>query len=245
MAGENTTIPRSSATASNSTWLARLKEGRPLSAFVNVVTGEWFLSERTPNGGVVVIMRSVWVTALMVLAGFGVHTATLDGLFAFFANPPTSWSDVPVGWLCSDIWRFILTHVDRVGWVFAGTYAALYARFSSQWSYLADLYNQIKAKQVDVAQHDATFTPYDRNRMRIRGVRTAEEVLAEWQAGFIEDAFELHLAGKRLFRNVIIKWATRPEVNSHLVHDLRDHKERLAAINRWIDEARQQRDTVS
>jgi hypothetical protein len=40
---------------------------------------------------------------------------------------------------------------DSIGWIgaiFAAVYAALYARFASQWSYLAGVYNQMRQTLV-------------------------------------------------------------------------------------------------
>ncbi len=76
--------------------------------------------------------------------------------------------------------------------VFGGVYLALYARFSSQWAYLASLYNQIK-------QTEATA-----------GVNV--DVLASWKAGFIEDAENLHLACKSSFAPVIKAWGAESAV---------------------------------
>jgi hypothetical protein len=78
------------------------------------------------------------------------------------------------------------------GALFAAVYAGLYARFSSQWSYLANVYNQIKAAES-------------------RGGCDASR-LAEWKAGFIEDAQDLHLALKPLFASVIRAWGSEAEV---------------------------------
>jgi hypothetical protein len=72
------------------------------------------------------------------------------------------------------------------GAIFAAVYALLYARFSSQWTYLAGVYNQIKAAQV----RD----------------RPAKEALAEWKAGFIEDCDDLHLVRKDMFASIAHEW---------------------------------------
>jgi hypothetical protein len=57
-----------------------------------------------------------------------------------------------------------------------------YARFSSQWSYLAGVYNQIKAAECRTGFQ--------------------ETVLAQWKAGFIEDAADLHLLRKAMFASI-------------------------------------------
>jgi hypothetical protein len=86
----------------------------------------------------------------------------------------------------------ILGTAQVFGALFAAVYAGLYARFSSQWSYLANVYNQIKAAES-------------------RGGCDASR-LAEWKAGFIEDAQDLHLALKPLFASVIRAWGSEAEV---------------------------------
>ena len=86
------------------------------------------------------------------------------------------------------------------GWlgpVFAGTYAALYTRFASQWTYLAGVYNQIKAAQ---SRKDANL-----------------DVIAEWKAGFIEDAADLHLIRKPTFASVAREWSRDPLVREMFI----------------------------
>jgi hypothetical protein len=78
------------------------------------------------------------------------------------------------------------------GTILAASYAALYARFASQWTYLANLYNQIKAAECR-ADCD-------------------QDKLAEWKAGFMEDAEELHLAGKPLFASVLHAWGMEEKI---------------------------------
>lgn len=67
------------------------------------------------------------------------------------------------------------------GATFGATYAALYTRFSSQWTYLAGLYNQLMATQA--------HAPIDNDPERA-GIYLA------WEAAFIEDADDLHLSTK-------------------------------------------------
>jgi len=74
-----------------------------------------------------------------------------------------------------------------IGAIYAGVYAALYSRFVSQWTYLAGVYNMIKQAE---AANDCD-----------------EEVIAQWKAGYIEDAEVLHLLGKNLVAPVVKAWA--------------------------------------
>lgn len=76
--------------------------------------------------------------------------------------------------------------IPWIGAIFGGAYAALYTRFAAQWSYLAGLYNQIMATNVT-----ATGSAHNQRAMDT------------WKAGFIEDAQDLHLASKSMFKGVI------------------------------------------
>jgi hypothetical protein len=143
------------------------------------LSGEWLLnSGRRPNGGTVVIQRSLFVT-------FWVMSVSL--LVFNVVNP------------CGDCILSIkaLRHqlIAVAPWtagVFGGVYLALYTRFAAQWSYLANVYNQIKqAEALGVEDFDA---------------------LAQWKAGFIEDAINLHLAKKPIFASAIGTWAQIPAV---------------------------------
>jgi hypothetical protein len=62
--------------------------------------------------------------------------------------------------------------------VLAATYAAFYTRYASQWSYVAQLFNSIKTAECALP---------DKNDRK---------ALVEWQAAFLEDCDELHLARK-------------------------------------------------
>ena len=78
---------------------------------------------------------------------------------------------------------------DNMGWlgaILAVTYAGFYARYASQWNYIASLYNQIMATA-------STLDDTQRNA----------ETFLNWQAAFIEDCFYLHLDRKEVFKIVI------------------------------------------
>jgi len=143
------------------------------------LSGEWMLnSGRRPNGGTVVIQRTSFVT-------FWVMSLAL--LVFNVVNP----CDDCV--LSSKAFRHQLIAVAPwTAGVFGGVYLALYTRFSAQWSYLANVYNQIKQAEA-------------------LGV-TNPHALAQWKAGFIEDAINLHLAKKPIFAGAIGTWAQIPAV---------------------------------
>ncbi|MBU9154298.1 hypothetical protein KTD28_06715 [Burkholderia gladioli] len=149
---------------------------------VGLISGEWVVTRcLKTNGGDAILFRTCWVTLLVAVAVVGIRL---------------HWVHAPNGDKIA-VTRHLL---DVGGWlsaVFGGVYLALYARFSSQWTYLASLYNQIK-------QTEATA-----------GVNSA--VLASWKAGFIEDAENLHLACKSSFAPVIKAWGTDAAVASAFV----------------------------
>lgn len=79
--------------------------------------------------------------------------------------------------------------MDLAAWLaafFGAAYLALYTRFVSQWGYLANVYNLIKQAE--------SANGADKN------------VIAEWKAGFLEDADHLHLVGKRSLAPIISSW---------------------------------------
>jgi hypothetical protein len=141
-------------------------------------SAEWILKRcHAPNGGSVILFRSLWTaTALFLLALGLVNLLKADQ------------SGVSLD-------ELKLQAGERLHWLgafFGAAYTALYARFASQWTYLANLFNQIKATEC-------------RDKTR-RGK------IAEWKVGFIEDAQEVHLASKGLYRPIIIAWARQREV---------------------------------
>lgn len=146
------------------------------------VSAEWMLAVSThrSNGGGVVLGRALIASAVVFLGTLGV-------LEALDPAKTTELSLVAARELVGE-------KLTWYGGIFAATYFALYARFSSQWVYLAGVYNQIKAAEV---------------RMKERGPAQPEAVgsLVQWKAGFIEDASSLHLVGKPIFASVILEWS--------------------------------------
>ncbi len=149
------------------------------SVLVSAVSCEFLLTRfRFPNGSGVIILRSLASAILVYLAVLGLQNAL---------DPTRSWS------FC---WIEFRTQVrDTLHWygaIFGALYAGFYARFASQWTYLANVYNQIKAAEC---QDGCNKDP-----------------LAEWKAGFIEDAEELHLATKPLIASVLRAWGSDEDV---------------------------------
>lgn len=149
-----------------------------------LVSGEWVLtcSRRRANGGAVVLGRSVIASAAVYLIVLWIREVI---------DPAKSLT--PDFRLIPDVLHSSLTWF---GGIFAAIYFSLYARFSSQWVYLAGVYNQIKSAEVRLHEKGPT--------------EAALLALAEWKAGFIADADELHLAGKPLFASAILAWSKDP-----------------------------------
>ena len=105
--------------------------------------------------------------------------------------------------------------VSTFGAVFAGVYALFYARFASQWTYLGHVYNQIKRVEASGSKD--------------RGA------LAEWKAGFLEDAEEVQLATKPMFASVIKAWGSEAEVKRRFVKHTLGGQKRLNALLEKVD----------
>lgn len=120
------------------------------------------------------VLRALWIGTLGYFA-----TIALTELL----RPNTAWV-----FSLTALRSALFENLKIGGAISAGAYTALYARFASQWSYLAGVYNQIMAAQVRGVPPDAE-------------VRRA---LESWKAGFIEDAEDLHLTTKPMFAGVIV-----------------------------------------
>ena len=139
----------------------------------NFLAGEWILKKFESNGGAVVALRAFWTTLI-----FSCLTFIAVSIFDPLRLGPISWRDgFEIFWKYSDKTTLFL----------GASYLTLYARFVSQWSYLANLYNMIKQAE----------SSKDRNIIAI----------AQWKAGYLEDAENLHLAGKNNLAPVLHAWA--------------------------------------
>jgi hypothetical protein len=165
------------------------------------LTGEWIFSGGTrPNGGGVVFVRSLWVTTLIMLSAYMVW---------WVVNPTRLIADL-------SLYQVRLDSVQLAKWgagVFGGVYLAFYTRFAAQWSYLANLYNQIKQSEVE------------------GGCNTV--ALAEWKAGYIEDALDLHLASKHNVAAIIRAWGFHGAQSADVRRAFIDFAHR--GLERWDD----------
>lgn len=155
-----------------------------------------FLLARRANGGGVILARSLtmsiqaYALALLVKESLAPNATLVFSLEALKAA--------------------IVETIPWYGAIFAGAYAALYSRFSAQWTYLADLYNQIMAVQCS-------------------GASDAEAVVL-WKAAFMEDADDLHLATKPMFASVINAMLAEKPVREAFVAHAPGHEARLKSL---------------
>ncbi len=186
--------------------LRQLRSARSPRGFwpwiVHCGSGEWLLRDpERSNGGTVILRRALIITSEIYVIAFA---------FLNIIDPARSWD-----FEGETLRRDVLASGNWVGTIFAAAYVALYARFSAQWSYLADVYNQIK--QVEAAGASG-------NR------RQHARVLAQWKAGFIEDADYLHLAAKPSFASTILLWGSEPLVRRAFTSDCSGGEQRLSAL---------------
>lgn len=130
-----------------------------------------------PNGGTAIFVRTVWITVLLYSCALLLRAVGY-----------TDWS------LGID-WQKLSSEVSEtttwLGAIFAAVYTALYARFSSQWSYLANVYHQIKAAILSGPPNPSP---------------EQQQQLGFWKAAFVEDAEDLHLVRKKMFAMTAWEW---------------------------------------
>jgi hypothetical protein len=163
---------------------------------------EWFLSNRRANGGTVIFLRAMGICVELLVATVALWNALDPERSNAFSS--------------HELRKQLIHLAPWIAASFAGIYLALYARFSAQWGYLANLYNQIK--QTEIGVH-ATQSHADRQRQML--------VLCQWKAGYIEDAQDLHLAGKSNVAAIIKSWGSSQEVERLFISAT------LGGENRW------------
>src|SRR5687767_5556602 len=95
------------------------------SNFVHWVSFEWIL-DRRPNGGDIIFLRALLIAFVMYAVAISIKQG-LDPASVF------SFSHVELA-------AELRATLAWFGAIFGAVYFALYARFSSQWLYLADVY---------------------------------------------------------------------------------------------------------
>lgn len=185
-------------------WQTILSRKRVTSlSFIGVFSGEWLL-KFIPNGGTAVFWRSAGITGWVYFSAIALFSLTRRGAEFEFSFA-----------------QFLLELHETIHWagaIFAGVYVGLYSRFAAQWSYLADLYNQLMAACISLG--DARVE--------------ANETLSSWKAGFIEDAIDLHLACKPMFAFAIHDLLSNRAVREIFVAHTDGGSRRLAELERRI-----------
>lgn len=172
------------------TWWVGSRIWWVLNAFTTVVSGEFLLRLGyrfgRANGGSMIFFRSVLVTVLV----YGLALLLHSGGYA-------DWTWRVWEWRIDGerLRKEIAENVPWLGAIFAGVYVALYTRFSAQFSYLLQVYNQLMETSANAPRDDCTT-----------------QVLNSWWAAFIEDAQDLHLATKRSFSVAVWFMLEHPDV---------------------------------
>jgi len=162
------------------------------------LAGEWLLGIFKSNGSVVVALRALWTTVI-----FAVIAVIVVSVF-----DPARTGPVSVHGALDAFWS-VSNHIA----LFLGaSYIAFYARFVSQWGYLAGLYNMIK-------QTEAT-------------AESDKKIIAEWKAGYLEDAENLHLATKNNLAPVLYAWVQDPAVIRAYIKNTPGGTNRLRRLRR-------------
>ena len=176
------------------------------SPLIEFLSGEKLLTA-TPraNGGAIILLRTLFITIWLY---------ALAVLLKQVLDPDRIWD-----WSTRALRSELRDTLPWAGAIFAAVYASLYTRFSSQWLYLAGLYNQIKAVEA-----------------RTAGTPDARTIVAEWKAGFLEDAAELHLATKGLFASVWRLWGQDAAVKEYFIRNTFEGDETFAYLMGRVNE---------
>lgn len=183
--------------------MKRTRAFKSLQTLVNLLSLEFLLTRfKWPNGGTVIFLRAIGISAYITLMyGALVQVVDPDRVFQFSFK---------------ELSKQTVECITIYGPVFAAIYIALYSRFSSQWAYLANLYNQIKQTEATPA--------------------VDKTILDHWKAAFIEDADELHLSLKPMFAIIIRAWACEQGVRTAFEEAVPDGQRR---INDMLSEIQQ------
>ena len=164
---------------------------------LSIASGELLLRERANSGGVV-LARSVIIAALVYGATVALKAILEPGAVLRFD--------------AANLREVVKDTLPWAGAIFAGVYATLYGRFSSQWLYLATLYNQLMATQAQAPDYD----------------------YSGWKAGFIEDAEDLHLSLKPMYATIIADMLKEDTIRERYVADVPNGGERLKKLEKNI-----------
>jgi hypothetical protein len=152
--------------------------------------GEWWFWSGRPNGGTVIFWRALQISLLVYLPALG--------LYSFLS------AECPCG--CHPSWTgFEHETAHTLPWMaamFGAVWAGLYARFASQWGYLASAHKQLRATLVSLD---------DLTNLKERDIERSRQLVL-WRAEFVQDALDLHLAAKSMFGPFILRTLDDPGV---------------------------------
>ncbi|MDH4183850.1 MAG: hypothetical protein OEV92_06490 [Nitrospinota bacterium] len=165
------------------------RPGRVIFSHYDHSTGRRTACPRVPNSGSIVFKRSLWLTVWLSLIAYLLNVAT---------NPLVFKAET----FSLSLLRQVLNEsIPWFGAIWGAIYFFRYQQFSSQWRYLAEMYNAIKEGEI---------------RLYTSGQPPAKEALeslARWKAGFIELAEDLHLATKQPYVSLIKSWGEDQQLN--------------------------------
>ncbi|HEV8412066.1 MAG TPA: hypothetical protein VGQ49_00635 [Bryobacteraceae bacterium] len=170
---------------------------KAIKRVIEFVTWEWLLTRaHHSNGSTVIITRAFLTAAELWILALALRN---------FLDPSRSWTFSSI-----ELRNQLIGTASWFATIFAALYVGYYARFSSQWTYLAGVYNQIKAAEC-------RGTPDNGGKL----------ALADWKAGFIEDAEELHLATKPMMAAIISVWSKDSETREAFIKHVPGGETRL------------------
>ena len=182
-----------------------------MSKVLWLFSGEWMLRSR-PNSGDIVLARSLFIGGWLFLFAIG-----LDSYLDPNSHLSFSWP------------AFLHSAKEKLTWfaaAFGAVYAALYSRFSSQWQYLAGLYNQLMA--AEDSRPRATLCVEKRKRRMM------------WWHAFIADAQDLHLALKPTFVGAVNSLLQEPEIVVLMAGASRKEKDEFDEFRKSVANAAEQ-----
>ena len=169
--------------------MARMaRMARVLKDIFSIANGEFILDSRA-NGGGGIAFRAFWSSCIIFFLAI---------LLYEIINPASK--------LCfsfNELRKSTHENFEWFGAIYVAIYVALYSRFSSQWSYLAQVYNQIMQSVAELPDNSSFTDPPLSSWAISLNLNRKREVYAIWMAGFIADAMEMHLARKGIFSECV------------------------------------------
>ena len=149
-----------------------------------LINGEFLLDDH-PTGGGVIAFRSLWCSFFLFVAALSMYE---------MLNPNST-----LVFSFNELRKVAYEEFEWFGAIFVAVYVALYTRFSAQWAYLAQLFNQITQSRAELPdQKNFKDKAVSEWAKKIK-LTKQDERYAIWMAGFVADAMEMHLERKGIF----------------------------------------------